>query len=144
MEAPVYRKDIPPAYQADFDVLGRVASKTNPTVSNEQAYNAIYSSHKEWYDEKKYKVIDTNFSKMENSLLNEFQETLDEELDKKKAKNLKHAENFDRSQFDVKHIGFSRVPRVVPQLIKGDNYNHSTTKVTSSDPYNQIFGDKLH
>ena len=81
MESPVYRKDILPAYQADFDVLGRVASKTNPTVSNEQAYNAIYSSHKDWYDEKKYKVIDKNFSRMENGLLNEFQDTLDKGFD---------------------------------------------------------------
>lgn len=144
MGSVVYKKDIPPAYQSDFDVLGRVAGKTNPTVKNSEAYNAVYSSHKDWYDEKKYKVFDTNFSKMENSLLNEFQETLDNGLDKKTAMNLKHAENFDKSQFDVKNIGFSRVPRVVPKLIKGDNYNHATTKVTTSDPYNQLFGDKLH
>ena len=53
MEAVVYRKENPPAYQADFNVLERVAAKSTPTVSNEQAYNAIYSSHKDWYDEKK-------------------------------------------------------------------------------------------
>ena len=143
MESPVYRKNIPPAYQADFDVLGRVASKTTPTVSNEQAYNAIYSSHKDWYDEKKYTVIDKNFSQMEGSLLNEFQDTLNNGLDKESAKNLKHAEDFDKSQFDVKSIGFSRIPRVVPELVTGNNYNHANTKITSSDPYNEIFGDKL-
>ena len=144
MEAPIYRKDIPPAYQADFDVLGRVASKTNPTVSNEQGYNAIYPDHKSWYDEKKYKVIDTNFSRQEDGLLTEFQETLDKGFDKKANKNLKHAEDFDKSQFDVKNMGFTRVPRVIPHLVKGGNYNHQTTKVTKSDPYKQIFGDKLH
>ena len=143
MESPVYRKNIPPAYQADFDVLDRVAKKTNPTVSNAEAYNAIYSNHKDWYDEKKYKVFDNNFSDMETSLLNVFQEALDFGLDLKTAKNLKHAEDFDRSQFNVKSIDFSKVPRVVPRLIKGEDYNHAITKVTISDPYNKIFGDKL-
>ena len=144
MEAPVFKKVIPPAYQADFDLLGRVASKANPTVSNEQAYNAVYSSHKNWYDEKKYKVIDTNFNKMENSLLNEFEATLEKGLDKKNSGNLKHAENFDKDQFDVNNIGFKNVPNVNSQLIKGDTYNPSLTKVTTSDPYNEIFGNKLH
>jgi hypothetical protein len=144
MESPVYRKDIPPAYQANFDVLGRVASKVNPTVSNEQAYNAIYSSHKDWYDEKKYKVIDTNFNKMESTLLNEFEATLEKGLDKKTAGDLLHAEKFDKDQFDHKNIGFTKVPQVKPEYIKGSNYNPSVTKVTTSDPYNEIFGNKLH
>lgn len=143
MEAPIIRKNIPPPYQADFDVLGRVAAKSQPTVSNEQAYDAIYSGHKAWYDEKKYKVIDNNFSRMEDSLLNTFQDSLDKGLDLKKAKNLKHAEDFDKSQFDVKSINYNRVPRVMPHLIKGDHYNHQTTKITTSDPYNEVFGDKL-
>ena len=140
----IYRKENPPAYQADFGVLERVAAKTKPTVSNEQAYNAIYSSHKDWYDEKKYKVIDNNFSQMEQSLLNTFQDTLDNGLSDKTKKTLTHAEDFDRSEFDVKNVDFRKVPRVTPRLIQGGNYNHATTKVTTSDPYNQIFGDKLH
>ena len=143
MESPIYRKDIPPAYQADFDVLGGVAAKTNPRVSNEQAYNAIYSSHKDWYDEKKYKVFDNNFSRVERSLLNVFQDTLDRGLNKESAKNLKFAEDFDKSQFNVKSIDFSKIPRVIPSFIKGESYNHANTKVTTSDPYNEIFGDKL-
>lgn len=141
MEPVVYRKEIPPAYQADFDVLDRVASESTPTVKNEQAYNAIYSSHKDWYDEKKYKVIDENFNTMENRLLNIFQETLDEGLDKNYARNIRHADKFDIDRLDVKNIDFRDIPRVNPNLFKGENYNHYDTKVTTSDPYNEIFGD---
>merc|ERR1712032_1047666 len=130
MEAPIYRKDIAPAYQADFDVLGRVASASTPTVSNEQGYNAIYPDHKSWYDEKKYKVIDTDFARQEDGLLTEFQETLDKGFDKKANKNLKLAENFDKSQFDIKNMEFKRIPKVIPHLVKGGNYNHQTTKIT--------------
>lgn len=143
MEPVIYRNNIPPAYQADFDVLGRVAAKSTPTVSNEQAYDAIYPSHKAWYDEKKYMVIDNNFSQVENTLLNVFEDTLDKGLDKNQAKNLKHAENFDKDQFNIKSLDFSRIPRSVPTLIKGDNYNHQITKVTINDPYKEVFGDKL-
>merc|ERR1712222_270214 len=101
-----------------------------PTVKNEQGYNAIYPDHKSWYDEKKYKVIDTDFARQEDGLLTEFQETLDK--------------GFDKSQFDIKNMEFKRIPKVIPHLVKGGNYNHQTTKITTSDPYNQIFGDNLH
>jgi hypothetical protein len=144
MEPVVYRKseNNPPAFQADFDVLDRVAKKVNPTVSNQEAYNAIYPSHKSWYDEKKYKVLDENFMIMEKSLLNAFQDTLDKGFDKEKSKTLTHAEDFDRSQFDINSIDFSKVPSVNPRLIKGDDYNLGDTRITTSDPYNEIFGDK--
>lgn len=82
--------------------------------------------------------------KMENSLLNVFQDTLNKGFNVEKAKALTHAENYDRSQFDISSIDFSKVPRVNPRKLRGDSYNKGNTKVTTSDPYNDIFGDKRY
>lgn len=82
---------------------------------------------------------------MESTLLTEFEQTLDKGLNKATAKNLLHADKFDRDQFDHKNIGFSKVPQIKPQLARGNNFNASLSKVTSSDPYNEMFGvNNLH
>jgi hypothetical protein len=80
---------------------------------------------------------------MEQSLLNAFQSTLDKGFEVNKVKTLTHAEDYDRSEFNINSIDFSKVPRVNTRLIRGDNYNQGNTRVTTSDPYNDIFGDKL-
>jgi hypothetical protein len=143
LESPTIVKSL--GYAEPFDVMGKVAGKSSQTISNRQAYDTLYPSHKSWYDEKKFVVLDKNFNDMENYLLNQFKETLNKQFDFKTAKNIKHVDELDKSQVNV-NIDFGAMPKVQPAAVQSnskytDNFTLQNTKVTSSDPYREIFGN---
>lgn len=129
--------------------MDRVAAKSTQTISNRQAYDALYPSHKSWYDEKKFVVLDKNFEDMENYLLKEFKQTLDNQFGFVKAKNIKHVDELDKSQINLKGIDFGAMPKVHPEAVENkskytDNFTAGNVKVTSSDPYKEIFGQHYY
>lgn len=132
-------------YPEPFNVMDRVAAKSTQTISNRQAYDSLYPSHKSWYDEKKFIVLDKNFEDMENYLLKEFKHTLDNQFGFVQAKNIQHFDELDKSQINLKGIDFGAMPKVHPEAVEykskySDNYTAGKVKVTSSDPYKEIFG----
>merc|ERR1711957_307738 len=145
-EAPSIVKSLGP----DPSPFGRAAGKSEQSISNRQAYDSIYPSHKSWYDEKKFVVIDKNFEMMEKELLGQFKQNLDAKFDFKASKNIKHVDELDQSDVkaQMKGMDFGSIHKINPetQVVK-DKYvdNFSATKkptVTSSDPYSEIFGGK--
>jgi len=147
LESPTIVKSL--GYGDPFDVMGRVASKSTQTISNRQAYDAIYPSHQSWYDEKKFVVLDKNFNDMEGYLLNQFKDTLNKQFDFSQTKNIKHVDELDKSQVNVSGVDFSTIPKVQPAAAQVNskyvnNFTLENTKVTSSDPYREIFGNHYY
>ena len=126
--------------------MGRVADKSSQSISNRQAYDALYPSHKSWYDEKKFVVLDKNFNDMENFLLNQFKDTLNKQFDYSKTKNIKHVDDLDKNQLNIAGMDFGAMPKVNRDSVQvgskyANNFTAENTKVTSSDPYKEIFGN---
>ena len=131
-------------YADPFNVMDRVAVKSTQTISNRQAYDALYPSHKSWYNEKKFIVLDKNFEDMENNLLKGFKQSLDNQFGFVDTKKIKHVE-MNKSQINLKGIDFGAIPKVHPEAVQykskyTDNFTAEKTKVTGSDPYKEIFG----
>jgi len=144
LETPQIVKSL--GYNEPFDVMGRVAERSSQSITNRQAYDALYPSHKSWYDEKKFVVLDKNFNEMENYLLNQFKDTLNKQFDYSKTKNIKHVDELDKGQLNVSGMDFGAMPRVRSEAVKSnskysDNFTAENTKVTTSDPYKEIFGN---
>ena len=128
-----------------FNVMDRVAAKSTQTISNRQAYDTLYTNHKSLYDEKKFVVLDKNFEDMENYLLKEFKNTLNNQFAFVQAKNIRHVDDLDKSQINLKGFDFGAMPKVHPEAVEykskyTDNFTAGKVKVTSSDPYKEIFG----
>ncbi len=147
LETPQMVKSL--GYPESFDVMGRVASKSTQTISNRQAYDSIYPSHKSWYDEKKFVVLDKNFNDMENVLLGQFKDTLNKQFEFSTAKKITHVEEFDKNRINLSGMDFGAMHKVHPEAVKvnskyTDNFNAENTKVTSSDPYKEVFGQHYY
>jgi len=129
--------------------MGRVASQSTQSISNRQAYDSLYPSHKAWYDEKKFVVLDKNFNDMENYLLNQFKDTLNKQFDYSTTKNIKHVDELDKNQIKVSGMDFGAMPKVHSEAVKvnskyANNFTAENTKVTASDPYKEIFGNHYY
>jgi len=144
LEAPQIVKSLGP----DPSPFGRAASKSEQNISNKQAYDSIYPSHKSWYNEKKFIVIDKNFEMMEKELLGKFKENLDAKFDFQKTKNVKHVDELDQHDIKISGMDFGSMHKIHPDTVAvKDKYvdNFSATKkptVTASDPYGEIFGGR--
>ena len=147
LESPSIVKSLGP----DPSPFGRAAGKSEQSISNKQAYDSIYPSHKSWYDEKRFIVIDKNFEMMEKNLLGQFKQNLDAKFDFAATKNVKHVDELDQNDIKVKGMDFGSMHKIHPDTVEyKDKYvdNYSSTKgqkgpkVTASDPYNEIFGGK--
>jgi hypothetical protein len=144
LESPTIVKSL--GYQEPFNVMDRVASQSSQTISNRQAYDSMYPSHKSWYDEKKFVVLDKNFDDMQNFLLKQFKDTLNKQFDYSATKNIQHVEELDKNQINVSGMDFGAMPKVHSEAVKvnskyANNFTAENTKVTSSDPYKEIFGN---
>jgi hypothetical protein len=144
-EAPSIVKSLGP----DPSPFGRAAGKSPQNISNRQAFDSIYANHKSWYDDKKFIVIDKNFEMMEKDLLRQLKSNLDAKFDFSATKNIKHADEIDQHDINVRGMDFGSMHKIHPDTVEyKDKYvnNYSATrkpKVTASDPYNEIFGGKF-
>ena len=59
------------------DITSRVASGTGQTISNAAAFDVVYRNQKDYYDNRKFFVFDSNFNDMETYLLNGFKQQID-------------------------------------------------------------------
>lgn len=126
--------------------MDRVAAKSTQTISNRQAYDALYPNHQSWYDEKRFVVLDKNFQEMENYLLGEFKQALNKEFAFNETKKITHVDEIDKSKINLKNINFDAMPRVRPEAVQYkskyvDNYQAGQVQLTTSDPYKEIFGN---
>jgi hypothetical protein len=128
--------------------LSRAAAKSQQVISNRQAYDSIYLNHKSWYDEKKFIVIDKNFEMMESDLLGQLRNNLDSKFNLTAIKNIKHVDQIDQTNINVKEMNFGSIHKVHPDTVEYkdkyvDNFSETNKpKVTSSDPYNEITGKR--
>lgn len=144
LESPTIVKTL--GYQEPFDVMGRVASQSTQSISNKQAFDSLYPSHKSWYDEKKFIVLDKNFNDMENYLLGQFKNTLNKQFDYSATKKIMHVDELDKNQIKLSGMDLGAMPKVHSEAVKvnskyDNNFTAENTKVTSSDPYKEIFGN---
>jgi hypothetical protein len=85
---------------------------------------------------------------MEKDLLSQLKKNLDEKLNFKSLKNIKHVDEIDKNNINIKGMDFESMHKIHPETVEyKDKYfdNYSKTdlpKVTSSDPYNEIFGGR--
>jgi hypothetical protein len=143
-ESPTIVKSL--GYQSPFNVENRIAQRMDQTISNRQAYDLVYPSHREYYNDKRFIAFDRHFDQVEGYLLKEFKTAMDSAVNYNSSKKLEHVEDFDKHQINLKGIDFSNAPFVTKEgvrtSIKYDslNTNDPNIRVTSSDPYNTIFG----
>lgn len=131
-------------YQAPFNVMNKVAAGSQQTISNRQAYDVLYPNHQSWYDEKKFIVLDKNFEEYENYILKDFKQALDRQFDYTQTKNIQHVDELDKTQIKVNGLDFGRIPKISNEVLENkskytDNYKAGSVKVTSSNPYGEIF-----
>ncbi len=134
-------------YENRFNVQDRVAERLPQTISNRQAYDLVYPTHQDYYKDKRFVVFDRNFNQVEDFLLNQFKSAIDSAIDYTSNSNLEHVDKFDKSKVNLKGINLQgNAPFIHPQAVatsmKYDNIdvNDPNIKITSSDPYNTIFG----
>jgi hypothetical protein len=147
LEAPVIVKSL--GYENPFNVERRVASRLDQTITNRQAFDLVYPTHRDYYNDKRFIVFDRNFNQAEDYLLNQFKSAIDSAIDYSSNKNLEHVDTFDKSKINLKTIDYSGAPTIhkaaVANSMKYHEYNQyqlndPNVKITSSDPYNTIFG----
>jgi hypothetical protein len=145
MEAPTIVKSLGSAQP--FNIQDRVASKLDQTISNRQAYDLIYPSHQAYYNDKRFIVLDRNFQQTEEYLLNQFKSAIDSVIDYSSNKNLVHVDDFNKNKVNLRGVNLqNNAPFVHPDAVatsmKYDpvNLGDSNLKISSSDPYNTIFG----
>ena len=130
-----------------FDVNKKVADRSTQTISNKESYDALYPSHSSWYDEKKFVVLDKHFDDVENYLLKDFKEALNKHLDFSQTKNIQHVDDLDKTQIKLSGLEYGNMPKFNAQALESkskytDNFTAGQVKVSSSNPYGEIFGGK--
>lgn len=144
LETPTIVKSL--GYENEFNVNNRVAQQMSQTITNRQAFDLVYPTHRDYYNDKRFVVFDDNFNKVEDYLLNQFKSAIDTAFDYNANKNLVHVEDFNKNTVNPKAINFGNAPLInrdaVKTNIKYSDYSpvNSNTKVSSSDPYGTIFG----
>ncbi len=133
-------------YPGQFDPEQRVAQQTEQRITNRQAYDLVYPTHKSYYEDKKFHVFDKNYQQVEDYLLKQFKSTLDSAIDYKENKNLVSVDDFDKSKIDFNKMRIQEnapmigSERVRTSITYPDPKLDKNMKVTSSDPYGTIFG----
>ena len=130
-----------------FHLGDRIAERLDQTISNRQAYDIVYPTHEDYYKDKRFIVIDKNFEKVEDSLLNQLKSAIDSSIDYSSNSKLVHVENFDKSKVNLKGLDLQATAPMIQPSSVSTNYgnisqNDSKVKITSSDPYATIFGGR--
>lgn len=145
MEAPTIVKSL--GYEAPFNVGQRVAQQMDQSITNRQAYDLLYPTHKSYYNDKRFIVFDRNFNQVESYLLNQFKSAIDSAIDYSANSKLERVEDFNKSKVNLRGMHLQQnAPMInreaVETSMKYDTLNNNVQglKVTSSDPYGTIFG----
>lgn len=124
-----------------------MAQRLDQTITNRQAYDLVYPTHQDYYKDKRFIVFDRNFNQVEDYLLNQFKSAIDSAIDYSGNGKLEHVDSFDKSKVNLRGVNLQNNapfihPMAVATSMKYDevNGNDPNLKITSSDPYNTIFG----
>ena len=129
-----------------FNLMDRLAEKETQTITNRQAYDIIYPTHRSYYDDKRFVVYDKNFDKTEEYLLNQFKSAIDSAVNYSNTTNVFHVDEFNRNGVDVQGLT-TQVKLEVPMihkdvLVNDKKYVDSSfarnVTISSSDPYGTI------
>ena len=90
------------------DINSRVASGTSQTITNSAAFDVVYQNKRDYYDNRRFFVFDSNFNKMENYLVNGFKQQLDANINYDPKE--EHANAFAQNKLN---LDFSRAPYVL-------------------------------
>lgn len=109
MEAPIIVKSIGRGVtSAREEAWNRAVGMTPQAISNTQAFNVMYPTHKSYYDDKKFFVFDKNYETMEKALVSTFEDAVDASL---KNPDLKDVDDIKRPLPKL-NVNYSRIPRV--------------------------------
>jgi hypothetical protein len=145
LEAPTIVPSL--GYEQPFNIQNRVAQRLPQTITNRQAYDLIYPTHQDYYKDKRFIVFDRNFNQVEDYLLNQFKSTIDSAIDYSSNSKLVHVDNFDKSKINLRGLNLQNSAPFIPKeavatsmKYQPASLNDPNVRVTSSDPYNTIFG----
>lgn len=145
LETPTIVKSL--GYPQQFNVGDRVAQQLDQTVTNRQAFDLLYPTHQDYYNDKKFVVLDRNFQQVEEYLLGQFKSAIDSAIDYAGNANLVSVDDFDKSKVNFKNLNLqNNAPFIhkdaVATNIKYEDIdrNDPKLKITSSDPYSSMFG----
>lgn len=131
-------------YGDRFNVKRRVAQTQEQRISQLQAYDVLYKNHRDYYDkDKKLYIYDTHFEETEKYLIGKFADAIKKGVEW--DSNLKHVDEYRGNK---KNIDLSNSPRYNPDAAKTSlnygelNTKNSNVKVTTSDPYSDMFGSR--
>jgi hypothetical protein len=107
MEAPIIVKSIDRGITSmRQDAWNGAVAKTPQSISNRQAYDLMYPTHKSYYDDKRFYIFDKNYDLMEKALVDTFERAVDSSL---KNKNMKSVDEIADKKINV---DYSRIPTV--------------------------------
>lgn len=107
-------------YRQPFDVQERVGYMMPQQITNSQAFDVVYGSHKAYYDDKRFTVFDKNFDKVEENLLNQFKSTIDSAVEYTKKSKLEHVDYFDRNRILLPQNVQENAPRIHPETVQSN------------------------
>ena len=135
MESPVIVKN---SFGSKFNIKSRVASQTQQSISNSEAFDVVYNGHKDYYSDKITTTVDPNYNKMEKYLLNEFKHALDSNL--KYDSHLNEAWDIEKTHSN-NHIivNTKNSPKISMESVQGQVHNHAGAHISKTNPYNEIY-----
>lgn len=137
-------------YENQFNVDNRVAQQMSQTITNKQAFDLVYPTHREYYNDKRFVVFDDNFNRVEEYLLNQFKSTIDSAFNYNSNQNLVDVKDFNKNSINLRNVDFKNNAPLINKEAVQTNLKYSEyqlsdpnkTKISSSDPYGTIFGNK--
>lgn len=139
LETPVI---VPSLGSPRYNIDKRVANNLPQTISDRDAYDVKYPTHKSYYDDKRVTIKDSHFEQTEDYLINTFSKAIQQGIEWKP--DITKAEDFkNNKQFSV-----PQAPKFSKEALQTDvNYGelaspNSHALQAKSDPYNQIFPSK--
>lgn len=118
METPVIVKSINRGITSmRDDAIQQAVDRTPQVVPNREAFNAIYPTHRAYYDDKRFFVFDKNYYDMQKELIKTFEQAVDSSFTNHKVKaqnngrinNIKDVEEIKNKNLNV---NFDNIPRV--------------------------------
>ena len=110
MEAPTIVKSIHRGITSmREDAWNQAVGKTPQTMSNRQAFDVMYPTHKSFYDDKQFFIFDKNYNKMEKALLKTFEKAVDDSFNHNQTKSF---DSVDQISDKKMNVDFGNVPRV--------------------------------
>ena len=142
MESPIIVKSLGGGYDP-FNVSNRLAQMTPQRITNRQAYDLVYKSHEDYYKDKRIRVFDPNFTKIEDAIVKQFKNNIDQAIDKSGNSNLVDVRDLDKNSLNIKSWNPSSILPHDFETIQPSKYYKQIPKFTKklvTDPYGAIVG----